>query len=819
MQYSEFIKTKQCASIKSGFDVDANNLNHALFDWQKAIVRWSLAQGRAALFAACGMGKSAMQLEWASQVHRHTSGDVLILAPLAVSSQTVREGKKFGIHINLCRSVNDWKPGINITNYEKLDKFNVSDLAGVVLDECFPPDTPIDVLTTNGETVKYIKDIQRNDTILNASGVDHVTSICKRQIDRAIQISVGGQRITSSENHPYFTMSGWKPAQDLQTGDHIMATKAAMRLVRNNIHPEVCRTEDAEILRKILLGEMENERSGTMRKNPHKRRAAEKGKSKSRVVQKKISSCIKRTGTYQEFKSNEQSRDSTKGIRDPASYGAQTECAGRERKTLASTTTNVTGCVGGRLVSRICSGHGEPDGGIPNTLQDRHSEPVHDDSDRSGRSIALQPEGDRLEKGYETDFVRVDGVEVLEQGHPVLEKYRDESGLVYFYDIEASRHPSFSINGLLVHNSGILKNYSGKIRNNIIDKFVNTPYKLACSATPAPNDHMELGNHAEFLNVMTRTEMLATYFIHDSSDTSKWRLKGHVKEKLFWKWMCSWAIMLEKPSDIGFSDSGYELPILKMHEHFVKSPLRSGEMFVTEATDLISRRKARNESIDLRVNKAKEIIAESGESPWLCWCNLNDESTKLKKAIDGSIEVAGAHSNEYKENALMNFAIGNTDCMVSKPKIAGHGMNFQCCSNAIFVGLSDSFEAMYQAIRRCWRFGQKNPVDIHIVLSEREGSVLNNIKQKEAKHQKMINGMVKNMSLMIQENLSQSTKSTDEDIVKHEGRNWTLYNGDCVSVVRNQPENSIDYTIFSPPFASLYTYSDSPMDMGNSKTN
>ena len=374
--------------------------------------------------------------------------------------------------------------------------------------------------------------------------------------------------------------------------------------------------------------------------------------------------------------------------------------------------------------------------------------------------------------------------------------------------------------GIVCDESGILKSYSGKTRNNIIENFAYTPYKLACTATPSPNDYMEMGNHAEFLNVMSRTEMLATYFIHDSGHTSNWRPKGHVKDNIFWQWMCRWAIMITKPSDIGFDDDGFILPPLNIYEHFVKSIPEKHELFVTEATDLIDRRKARKESIDERVLMTKNIIDASGKTPWLCWCNLNAESDKLKKAIHRSTEVRGSNKDSYKEQSLIDFAEGNVPCLVSKPSICGYGMNLQCCSNMFFVGLSDSYEAMYQAVRRCWRYGQKNPVNVHIVLSEKEGSILRNIKKKEKKHQNMITNMVKNMSDITKNelNIDESKTGSVHKMIKYTGENWILYHGDCVNVARLVESDSIDYTIFSPPFASLYTYSDSVCDMGNSKS-
>lgn len=502
MNYHDFLKSKVIDHKPSGFEVDLNDLNPILFDWQKAIVKWALIKGKACLWEDCGLGKTPQQLEWAKHVYLETKEDVLILAPLAVSHQTKREGLKFGINVNVCRSQNDVKSGINITNYEILHKFDPEKFIGIVLDE-----------------------------------------------------------------------------------------------------------------------------------------------------------------------------------------------------------------------------------------------------------------------------------------------------------------------------SSILKSYTGKYRNDIISAFNQTPYKLACTATPAPNDYMEIGNHSEFLNVLTRSEMLSSFFINDASDTGTWRLKGHAQHK-FWEWICSWAIMINKPSDIGFEDNGFILPPIHYHEHIINhgKPL-PGKLFVENASSLSERRQARRSSLEDRCKKALEIIESNPNEPWLIWCDLNDESKMLSSLIPNCVEVKGADSNEHKTDSLIGFSDGTIDRLCSKSRIAGWGMNFQRCPNAVFVGLSDSYEAFYQASRRIWRFGQKNEVHIHIVTADIEGSVLQNIKRKEDDFIRMRNEMVKNMADISKTEL----KSKETNIVKYtpkseNGNGWTMYNGDCVEIIKSIPEESIHYSIFSPPFASLYTYSDSERDMGNCKT-
>ncbi|KKM98779.1 hypothetical protein LCGC14_1154580 [marine sediment metagenome] len=440
-KYQEFLKSKVIQDNATGFKVNVEDLNPMLFDWQKVLVKWALYKGKSALFEDCGLGKTVQQLEWAKWVCKKTKGSILILAPLAVSLQTKREGRKFGIRVNVCKDQKDVKPGINISNYERLHKFDTSSFTGIVLDE-----------------------------------------------------------------------------------------------------------------------------------------------------------------------------------------------------------------------------------------------------------------------------------------------------------------------------SGIIKNFAGKIRNQVIELFQNTQYKLCCTATPSPNDFTELGNTAEFLGTMTRTEMLSMFFINDTKDTGTWRLKGHVKDNLFWEWVCSWAVMMRKPSDIGFEDRKFILPPLEIHEHVVPYYGPNKGLLVREAKTLNDRRAARKESLLERVSIAAEL-ANKNEDHWLMWCNLNVESELLKKSIGESVEVKGADTQEHKEISMLDFSENKIKCLVTKPRIGGFGMNWQNCNNMAFVGLSDSYEQYYQAVRRCWRFGQEKTVYAHIITEEREGAVVRNIKRKESDMMKMFDGMIKHMSELTKKELTHTSKT------------------------------------------------------------
>lgn len=498
MKYENFINNKKIVDCGIGFEpVD---LNSNLFDFQKDITTWACRRGRAALFEGCGLGKTIQQLAWADQVHKHTGGNVLILAPLAVSKQTKAEGRKFRIRVNIATNNNNVKKGINITNYEKLHNFDPSLFVGVVADE-----------------------------------------------------------------------------------------------------------------------------------------------------------------------------------------------------------------------------------------------------------------------------------------------------------------------------SGIMKSFSGKIKKQMCDMWASTKYKLSCTATPSPNDFEELGNQAEFLGICTRSEMLSMFFINDTANTGTWRLKKHAEGK-FWQWICSWAIMIQKPADLGYENKGFDLPALTYNSHVVKSNKSTkGSFFVTEAKTLTERRSARRDSLEDRCKIAANLVNSSDEE-WVVWCDMNAESKLLTELINNAVEVTGSDDIEHKENSMVNFSKGNIKALVSKPKIAGWGMNWQNCHNMVFVGLSDSFEALYQAVRRCYRFGQEHNVNVHIITHETEGAVVRNIRKKEKRFEEMNAGMTANMSDITKKGLISMFNDKSEYITDvKEGKRWKIYNEDCVDVAKRIESDSIHYSIYSPPFASLFVYSNSDRDMGNCK--
>lgn len=316
--------------------------------------------------------------------------------------------------------------------------------------------------------------------------------------------------------------------------------------------------------------------------------------------------------------------------------------------------------------------------------------------------------------------------------------------------------------GVVLDESSCLKHEDSKTKQMLVSSFRETPWKLACTATPAPNDYTELGNHAEFLGVMTMQEMLSMFFVHDAAKTQDWRLKGHAKDD-FWKWMASWAVAFNKPSDLGFEDGAYALPPLRYHTHILEcdGKPQDGMLFSMGASSLNEVREAKRDSLEDRCKKAGEIV-DSIEGPVAVWCDLNEESDILSKSIPGAVEVKGSDSDDHKSRSLSSFARGEIRALVSKTKICGFGMNFQVCNNTIFVSVNHSFESLYQAIRRFWRFGQKKPVNVHLILSSEELSVLESIKRKESEAEAMTQSMVENMAEITKSEIQETSRTVLE---------------------------------------------------------
>ena len=366
---------------------------------------------------------------------------------------------------------------------------------------------------------------------------------------------------------------------------------------------------------------------------------------------------------------------------------------------------------------------------------------------------------------------------------------------------------------VVLDESSILKSLDGKTKQKLIDMFSETPYRLCCTATPAPNDISEIANHSEFLGIMTRAEMLASFFVHDDEG---WRLRGHAASA-FYSWMASWGMSIKKPSDLGYDDNGFILPPLNVSSIITETGyVPEGQLLFTGLQGIQDRAGVRKSTVE---PKAREIIqlVSGSDDQWIIWCGLNDESKLITKSLEDAVEVQGSDSLDYKIEVLESFQKEEIRILVTKTKIAGFGMNFQNCHNMVFMGLSDSWEGYYQAVRRCYRFGQEHPVNVYIVLGDVEQEILSNIREKETQANKMSDELIKNIQKYELEEIKNMKADEWEysiDTVKGDG--YKLMMGDSTERINEIDTDSVDLSVFSPPFMDLYTYSPTERDLGNS---
>lgn len=404
------------------------------------------------------------------------------------------------------------------------------------------------------------------------------------------------------------------------------------------------------------------------------------------------------------------------------------------------------------------------------------------------------------------------GYDVTELGLTVFDQDLKPGIYITNYD-NMENIDAYLFGGVVLDESSILKNFAGKTRTELIEAFKDTPYKLCCTATPSPNDTTELCNHAEFLNVMTRNEMLAMYFVHDGGSTSEWRLKGHAKQE-FWNFVSTWAVMLSKPGDIGFDNTGYNLPSLNIIEEYVHTEKReNGMLFNDVAVSATDYHKELRATMNERLNRVAEIVNGSSES-FIVWIGHDEEGKYLRNLIPDAVEVKGSDNKGYKKEKLLGFGNGDFRVLITKLKIAQFGLNYQNCHNQVFASLDFSFEATYQGIRRSYRFGQENEVNIHLIATDTMQNVRKSFDEKQAAFLDMQKEMTDAMNRNVNNQISLKTLDVSKG---YKSDYCDIQLGDCVQLIRNVPDESIGFSIFSPPFAELYTYSDKLEDMGNSK--
>lgn len=404
------------------------------------------------------------------------------------------------------------------------------------------------------------------------------------------------------------------------------------------------------------------------------------------------------------------------------------------------------------------------------------------------------------------------GYEVIELGITVFDQDLKAGIYITNYD-NMENIDSYLFGGIVLDESSILKNFAGKTKQLLIDSFKDTPYKLCCTATPSPNDTTELCNHAEFLNIMTRNEMLAMYFVHDGGSTSDWRLKGHAKQE-FWDFVSTWAVMLSKPSDIGFDGTGYDLPPLNIIEEYVHTEKRdNGMLFNDVAVSATDYHKELRATINERITRVAEIVNASSEN-FIIWIGHDEEGELLRSLIPDAIEVKGSDNKGVKKERLLGFGNGDFRVLITKLKIAQFGLNYQNCHNQIFASLDFSFESTYQGIRRSYRFGQTNEVNIYLIVTD----TMQNVRKSFDEKQNSFLDMQKSMTESMNRNINNKVSLSKMDVSKsYQSEYCNIQLGDCVQLIQSVPDESVGFSIFSPPFAELYTYSDKLEDMGNSK--
>lgn len=394
-------------------------------------------------------------------------------------------------------------------------------------------------------------------------------------------------------------------------------------------------------------------------------------------------------------------------------------------------------------------------------------------------------------------------------------KQEDVTGHIVITNYEMiERFDVSSFAGVVLDESSILKSYMGKTKRALIEACADVPYRLACTATPSPNDYLELGNHAEFLGIMPSNEMIMRFFQNDTMEAGAYVLRPHAAAK-FWEWCATWSVCISSPADLGYDGSAYKLPPLRQTFVEVSTeglPTSDGELFRTVTINATSIHKEGRLTAGRRAQSVADLVNNSTEA-WLVWCNTNYEADALKGLIPDAVDLRGSDSIDAKERGLDGFIDGTIRVLVTKPSIAGMGLNLQHCRNMAFVGLSYSYEDYYQAIRRCYRFGQKHEVNCYVMAADSERSILSVIQSKEEKHHTMKTEMVKALSTFYKKgaNINDTPYFGSET-----GNGWQLHHGDCVHVSKLIPDDSIGFSVYSPPFSNLYIYSDSEFDMGNS---
>jgi hypothetical protein len=769
MEYKDFIKQKELIDIPTGIIVDS--VNEKLFDWQADITKWALRIGRSCIFADCGLGKGQPESSKILTTNGYKAYKDLRLDDLVFDSKGVTRRIKgiypkkeidtyrfyysdktshvFDIdHLHICRTMNDrtrkkkWRV---LSTKELLDsKLNYGNgFKRRVFD--IPIVEPIQFSKKELYISPYIIGVLLGDGHLK--GNISISNNDKEIINRFNNELPDGLLLKQKSKYDYSIMTGDTGNRRHKFREELHKLGLLNLLSYDKFIPEKYLYSDINDRLQLLKGLMDTD--GYIRDTCQYYSASEKlindvkfliqslggvpiiskkrGKYKKDGIIHECRTCYMLTFSLKTFNPFYVSRKAILWNKNPRDNGRWIDKIEYEKKQKT-----------------ICISVDSPDESY--VIDDcivTHNTPVQLSWSECLRKqnkdiLIVAPLAVSSQTVKEGEKFNVE-VEYKRDGN------KSKCGItITNYEMLHYFNPN-DYSGIVLDESGILKSFTGKFRNYIIETWGKNPFKLACTATPAPNDLMELGNHSEFIGNMTRTEMLSMFFVHDGGETQKWRLKKHA-ESDYWKWICSWAVMIRKPSDLGYEDGDFILPELRIHEIVVDVDHTQAQetLFLMDAKTLQERQKARRDTVNDRCEMAASLT-NSNNDIWLLWCDRNIESECLKKMVNGAKQISGSDSHEYKINTILGFINKDIKRLVTKPSIAGFGLNLQHCNKVIFVGLSDSYEQFYQAIRRCWRFGQKNIVDCYIITSSIEGAVVANIKRKEEQAAKIADGMIKHM--------------------------------------------------------------------------
>lgn len=898
--YLNFLRAKMVSAPLMGIEIDPSEVNRILKPHQRDIVLWAIRGGRRAIFAAFGLGKGFMQLEIARLMVKHCGGQFLIIAPLGVRQEFMRDAAKLGIAITFVRTDAECSgDGVYITNYESVreGKLDPRRFIGASLDEaaCFAPGTLVD--TPTGK--RPIESIKSGDEIWNAYGLDIVSQIHKSEVTCAVKILVDGKAILCSPDHILFTTRGWISASELQPGDSLVETGAAVRLLWSGDHPEILPGGQKTLLQSLLLREMEELPGGDhrayarhetlpapaapkpqceMAATPPMRVVREdvpvevQLRTEAPLLRERVLSQVAnepaRTQTDHGYLlpyggSAEQAREESRCVlgsgyaRDPGAEAIPGGAGAKfirgyveqdpEHDAAARHSTKVDRWQGPRTNRTAAHPPNSPGPEMGSRVSGASQPAPSESSDvllpRLGTSAAQDSHRGRWRnashEGVEdpgckerraSPFAWVDGVEILERGHPELERFRKEDGSVYFYDLTATRHPSYSVNGLLVHNC--LRGFGGtKTFREFMRVFEGSGirYRFVATATPSPNEYIELLAYSAFLEVMQVGEAKTRFFKRNSEKADQLTIHEH-KKREFWLWCATWAIFLQRPSDLGYSDEGYDLPEMEVHWHEIASDHSDaghevsgqGRLVKSAAIGVTHAAREKRDSLPGRIAKMMELRALDPAAHRIIWHDLEAEREAIEKAT-GAAAVWGSQDLDEREKIVADFSDGRIPELAGKPVMLGSGCNLQRhCAWAIYLGIGFKFNDFYQSIHRIHRFLQDKRVRIDLIYTEAEREIRRTLEDKWIRHVEMM----KEMSEIIREfGLAEaalaSTLQRSIGVERRDaaGASWTLVNNDSVLECIDAPDESVHLILTSIPFSTQYEYTPSYNDFGHTDDN